>query len=62
MCRIDTALKHFRRGKIDKQAVITELADVTLMLGQLSWMFGTEDVDEAIKSKLKKLDQLLHKD
>jgi NTP pyrophosphatase (non-canonical NTP hydrolase) len=57
-----TALKHYRRGKIDKQAVITELADVTLMLGQLSWMFGTKDVDEAIKSKLKKLDQLLHKD
>lgn len=53
------ALKHFRRGKIDRQAVISELADVTLMLGQLSWMFGQEQVDEAIQSKLAKLDKLM---
>ncbi len=26
------ALKHVRRGKVDQQAVIDELADVTLML------------------------------
>lgn len=56
-----TALKHFHRGKIDKQAVISELADVSLMLGQLSWMFGQEQVDEAIQSKLAKLDTLLKK-
>lgn len=54
-----TALKHYRRGKIDQQAVISELADVQLMLGQLSWMFGQQQVDLAVKSKLKKLDKLL---
>ena len=54
-----TALKHYRRGKIDQQAVIAELADVTLMLGQLSWMFGPEQVDAAIKIKLEKLGKLL---
>ena len=54
-----TALKHYRRGKIDKQAVISELADVRLMLGQLSWMFGQQHVDQAVKRKLKKLDKLL---
>ncbi|MEA3363514.1 MAG: antitoxin, partial [Thermodesulfobacteriota bacterium] len=43
------ALKHFRRGKVDQQAVIDELADVTLMLGQLTWMFGTKPVDEAVQ-------------
>ena len=53
------ALKHFRRGRIDKQAVISELADVSLMLGQLSWMFGPEQVEEARKNKLAKLDRLL---
>jgi NTP pyrophosphatase (non-canonical NTP hydrolase) len=53
------ALKHFRRGKIDRQAVINELADVTLMLGQLTWMFGTDQVNKAISAKLKKLDKLL---
>ncbi len=54
-----TALKHYRRGKIDKQALVEELADVTLMLGQLSWMFGQQQVDEAIERKLAKLDKLL---
>ncbi|MDX2494669.1 MAG: antitoxin [Desulfuromusa sp.] len=53
------ALKHFRRGKVDQQAVIDELADVTLMLGQLTWMFGTKQVDEAVQDKLEKLNHLL---
>jgi NTP pyrophosphatase (non-canonical NTP hydrolase) len=53
------ALKHFRRGKIDKQTVIDELADVSLMLGQLSWMFGQAEVEDAITAKLAKLDKLL---
>ena len=54
-----TALKHYQRGKIDSQAVIDEIADVTLMLGQLTWMFGEEQVNEAITSKLEKLNTLL---
>jgi NTP pyrophosphatase (non-canonical NTP hydrolase) len=53
------ALKHYRRGKIDKQEVIAELADVSLMLGQLCWMFGQGQVDEAIEKKLVKLHTLL---
>lgn len=53
------ALKHYRRGKIDKQAVIGELADVSLMLGQLCWMFGQNQVDAAIREKRQKLDTLL---
>ncbi len=54
-----TALKHFRRGKVDQQAVIDEIADVTLMLGQLTWMFGTELVEASVQKKLKKLSRLL---
>jgi NTP pyrophosphatase (non-canonical NTP hydrolase) len=56
------ALKHYRRGKVDQQAVIDELADVTLMIGQLTWMFGARDVEESIKRKREKLDQLLQDD
>lgn len=55
-----TALKHFRRGKVNQQVVIDELADVTLMLGQLTWMFGTDQVEKAVQQKLQKLDQLLN--
>ncbi|MCD6582655.1 MAG: antitoxin [Desulfuromusa sp.] len=53
------ALKHFRRGKVDQQVVIDELADVTLMLGQLTWMFGTELVEASVQKKLEKLSKLL---
>ncbi|WP_291317433.1 antitoxin [Desulfuromonas sp.] len=52
-------LKHFRRNKVGSDAVIDELADVTLMIGQLSYMLGEEKVEQAIKSKLDKLRGLL---
>lgn len=54
-----TVLKHFRRGKADAAAVINELADVTLMVGQLSYMFGEAEVQQAMVAKLEKLGGLL---
>ena len=57
-----TALKHFRRGKAGAEAVIGELADVTLMIGQLTYMFDPEKVARAVQEKLAKLDQLLAED
>ncbi len=56
------ALKHLKRGKIDRQEVINELADVTLMVGQLTWMLGEEEVNSAIEEKLQKLEKLLDKE
>jgi len=53
------SLKHFKRAKVGAETIINELADVTLMVGQLSWMFGEEQVDAAIAAKLKKLGGLL---
>jgi NTP pyrophosphatase (non-canonical NTP hydrolase) len=54
------ALKHFRRGKVNRQSVIDELADLTLMLGQLTWMLGEKEVSLAVEKKLAKLNLLLH--
>ena len=54
------ALKHFKRGKIEKQDVINELADVTLMIGQLTWMVGEKNVHTAVEQKIKKLEDLLN--
>ncbi|BCR04542.1 hypothetical protein DESUT3_16110 [Desulfuromonas versatilis] len=54
-------LKHFRRGKVGEQEVVNELADVTLMVGQLTYMFGPGKVEAAIDEKLAKLQQLLEK-
>jgi NTP pyrophosphatase (non-canonical NTP hydrolase) len=53
------ALKHYKRGRIGKEEVINELADVKLMVGQLGWMFGEKELESAIENKLKKLNGLL---
>jgi len=54
-----TALKHLKRGKADEQKVIAELADVYLMVGQLSYMFGSDKLEKAVDDKLEKLAALL---
>ncbi len=55
------ALKHFKRDRIGEEDIISELADVTLMIGQLTWMLGPEKVEAAIDRKLAKLQGLLNK-
>lgn len=52
-------LKHYRREKADVAAVVAELADVTLMVGQLTWMFGEDEVRAAVEEKVIKLKGLL---
>lgn len=54
-----TALLHYRRDKTDASKVIDEMADVILMLGQLRWMFGAEEVERALVRKRVKLEGLL---
>lgn len=53
------ALKHFKRDKVDEEQIVSELADVTLMIGQLTWMFGEERVRAVVARKLEKLAGLL---
>ena len=53
------ALKHYKRRRIDTARLAEELADVTLMVGQLSWMLGNDLVESAIDRKLIKLRELL---
>lgn len=54
-----TSLKHLRRGRIDETAVIDELADVYLMVGQLVFMLGEERVAAAVERKIGRLRELL---
>jgi NTP pyrophosphatase (non-canonical NTP hydrolase) len=56
---LTTALLHYRRDKVNLNAVIDELADVALMVGQLRWMFGDEKVERALERKRAKLEHLL---
>ena len=55
-------LKHYRREKVDARAVVDEIADVFLMIGQLIYMFGEELVDDAVRAKLEKLHKLLEEE
>lgn len=50
-----TALMHLRRQRNHEEEVIAELADVSLMLGQLTYMFGPERVERARAEKIAKL-------
>ena len=54
-----TTLQHFSRGKVDSDAVVNELADVFLMVGQLTYMFGEDQLTAAVEKKLTKLQLLL---
>ncbi len=53
------SLQHFARGKVDKEAVVSELADVFLMVGQLTYMFGEDQLFAAVEEKVAKLHLLL---
>ncbi|MGK2905844.1 MAG: antitoxin [Desulfuromonadales bacterium] len=55
-------LQHFARGKVDKDAVVNELADVFLMVGQLTYMFGEDQLSAAVEQKIAKLQLLLEED
>ena len=52
-------LQHFARGKVGRDVVIDELADVYLMVGQLVYMFGEEAFRNAVEGKIAKLHVLL---
>ncbi|MBW6511912.1 MAG: antitoxin [Desulfuromonadaceae bacterium] len=52
-------IKHLKRKRISEEVVIDELADVALMVGQLTWMLGADKVERAIERKLEKLHSLL---
>jgi len=53
------ALQHNKRGRAAN--VITEIADVTIMAGQMRLLFGAEAVDAEIEEKLKRLEHRLDK-
>ncbi len=50
------ALSHLRRGRVGAEdEVILEVADVLIMATQLRQQMGTEDIDHAVKWKLRRL-------
>lgn len=56
-----TALNKFNRNKVNRYAVIDEIADVTIMMAQLSNIFGSRDVNRVINKKMLRLRERIDK-
>lgn len=50
-----TAIARHRRGRTDRNGLITELADVTIMCEQLAYMLGYENYEQELDRKLTRL-------
>jgi hypothetical protein len=55
------ALAQWRRDRVGEGEVIDEIADMYVILGQLSEMFGVELVRERVRFKLDRLEMRLEK-
>ena len=55
------ALAKFDRGRCDEDEVITELADVSIMMEQMAEMFGYEKFEAEKDRKLNRLKERLEK-
>ena len=52
-----TAINQHGRRRVTDEAVTEEIADVMIMLVQMSVIFGEEDVQEWIDKKIKRLEE-----
>ena len=50
-----------RRGRVSKEEILTELADVTIMCEQLATVLGYDDFEAEKERKLERLGQRLDK-
>ena len=61
MSELSNALAKYRRGRVTHEDVCEEIADVAIMIIQLSKIFGPDDVSDYFESKLDRLDKRLTK-
>lgn len=51
------ALCKWRRRRVGDSEVVTEIADVQIMMAQMALMFGWDEVDEERQKKLTRLER-----
>jgi NTP pyrophosphatase (non-canonical NTP hydrolase) len=56
-----TALARYLRGRADANDVITEVADVAIMMEQMAVLFGKEAFEKEKERKLQRLKERLEK-
>lgn len=59
MGELQTAINQYARGRVKKDAVVTEIADVMIMCEQMAEIFGREDVEAKKKRKIQRLAEKL---
>lgn len=50
-----SAINKFKRGRVSASEVVTEIADVMIMCGQMAHIFGPEEVRKEKERKLARL-------
>lgn len=56
LAELIVALNHYRRGRVDNQDVLEEMADVVILIEEFKYLLGVEDseFDDIVNSKLEK--------
>ena len=64
MAELNNALAKYRRGRVTHEDVCEEIADVSIMMTQLSYIFGVDEVNNYLEQKIDRLEKRLakHKD
>lgn len=59
---LGVAVNHWRRGRIDRNEVLEEMADVTIMIQQLALMMrlSHDDLERMVWDKLQKLEDKIN--
>lgn len=57
MAELLNALAKERRGRATQNDIVTEIADVTIMMWQLAIMYGEQSVEMEIERKIKRLQE-----
>jgi NTP pyrophosphatase (non-canonical NTP hydrolase) len=61
MAELNNAIAKLRQNRVTNEEVCEEIADVYIMMIVLSNMFGIDNVNNQIESKLKRLEERLKK-
>lgn len=59
LAELNLALIHWTAGKTTNQEVITELADVSILIKQMGHVFGAQEIEDERQRKLIKLNKLV---
>lgn len=62
MAELSNALAKRRRGRASINDIISEIADVRIMMAQLSYLYGEKQVEEEIDRKLLRLKERIDND